>query len=175
MKLSVCHLLGGNAIESHYPEWPRTLGVLFGLDSAWLLLKFLNLAFMKFKWRCSGMVKATRWASDSVLTAITVASWEDSLTFWRIHVESSPFVVGDIGKVDGEVGYILLKRLVDAVLRIFAFLSWNQDDIIASAATIVLLAGRFILEGLLIDHVLKEAIRGHAHDDFLLVSSISAL
>ena len=64
----------------------------------------------------------------------------------------------DIGKVDGEVGNILLERLVDAILRIFALLCRNQDDIIASATTIVLLAGGFILEGLLVDHVLEEAI-----------------
>jgi len=175
MQLSVSHLLGVNAIERHHPEWPRTLGVLFGLDSSWLLLKFLNLAFMKFKWRCSGMVEAIQWANDSMLTAISVASWEDWLTLWSIHVESSTFVFGDVGKVDGEVGNILLERLIDAILRIFASLCWNQDDIVAPAATIILLTGWLILEGLLVDHVFEKAVRGHAHDNLLCISSTSYL
>jgi hypothetical protein len=68
-----------------------------------------------------------------------------------------------------------LERLVDAILRIFASLCRNQDDIIASAATIVLLTGRLILEGLLVDHVLEQAVRGHTHDDLLLIGSISYL
>ena len=58
-----------------------------------------------------------------MVTVMSVASCKDLLALCSIHVESSTFVFWNIGKVDGEVGNILLKRLVDAILRIFAFLS----------------------------------------------------
>jgi hypothetical protein len=50
-------------------------------------------------------------------------SREDWLALGRIHVEGSPSVFWNEGKVDGEVGNILLERLVDAILRILALLS----------------------------------------------------
>jgi hypothetical protein len=51
------------------------------------------------------------------------ASREDLLALGRIHVEACPLAFWNKGKVDGQVGNILLERLVDAILRILALLS----------------------------------------------------